>query len=171
MSRARPVTYQMPHSTRAAALVGAPLASFSRRAVALLIDFFTAGFAFLALTVGGGALASRFGLITFEQDVNLRFTFFENWYSVIWLVVYFALSTYFGNGQTLGKRLCRIRVVSIAHERLGFWHALERALGYGASALEGGFGFFQYFLRADRRTVHDRIAETIVIAAPRRKRR
>jgi uncharacterized RDD family membrane protein YckC len=164
-------TYQLPHSTQAAALVGTPLASFSRRAAALLIDFFAAGFAFLAVTVGGGVLASRLGLMTLERDVNLRFTFFENWYSIIWLVGYFALSTYFGNGQTLGKRLCRIRVVSLAHERLGFWHALERALGYGASALEAGFGFFQYFLRDDRRTVHDRIAETIVIAAPRRKKR
>lgn len=40
-----------------------------------------------------------------------------------------------------------------------------------AAALEGGFGFFQYFLRDDRRTVHDRIAETIVIAAPRQQKR
>jgi len=170
MSRSETATYQMPHSTRAATLVGAPLASFPRRAVALGVDFFTAGFAFLLVTVGGGVLASRLGIIALDQDVNLRFTFFENWYSIIWLVLYFALGTYFGKGQTIGKRLCRIRVVSLVHEQLGFWHALERALGYGASALEGGFGFFQYFLRCDRRTVHDRIAETIVIATPRHKR-
>jgi uncharacterized RDD family membrane protein YckC len=40
---------------------------------------------------------------------------------------------------------------------------VERALGYGASFLEFGFGFLQYFIDSNRRTVHDRIAETIVI--------
>jgi len=59
-------------------------------------------------------------------------------------------------------------VVSLVHERLGFWQALERALGYGASALEFGFGFVQYFIHPNRRTLHDRIAETIVVADPRR---
>jgi uncharacterized RDD family membrane protein YckC len=158
----------MPHGTRATALVGAPLASFSRRAVALAIDFFASGLLFLAVTVWGGQLAIWLGLFAPAGDVSIRFGFFDSWDSVVWLVAYFALGTYFGHGQTPGKRLCRIRVVSLAHERLGFWHALERALGYGASTLEGGFGFFQYFLRDDRRTVHDRIAETIVIATPRR---
>ena len=66
-------------------------------------------------------------------------------------------------GQTLGKRLMGIRVVSVVHEKIGFWHSVERALGYGASFLEFGFGFLQYFIDPNRRTVHDRIAETIVI--------
>jgi uncharacterized RDD family membrane protein YckC len=57
----------------------------------------------------------------------------------------------------------RIRVVSTAHEHLSLWSCIERALGYGASALEGGFGFVQYFIHPNRRTVHDRIAETIVV--------
>ena len=50
------------------------------------------------------------------------------------------------------------------HERITLWQSLERGLGYAASALEGGFGFFQYFLHPNHRTVHDRIAETIVLA-------
>ena len=54
-----------------------------------------------------------------------------------------------------------IRVISIVHHRMGLWHSIERALGYGASALE--FGFVQYFIHPNRRTVHDRMAETIVI--------
>ena len=79
------------------------------------------------------------------------------------------LSVYFMRGQTIGKKICHIRIVSLVHERIGLWHSLERALGYGASALEAGFGFFQYFIRPDRRTVHDRIAETIVIDERKRK--
>ena len=61
-----------------------------------------------------------------------------------------------------------IRVMSLAHHRLSLWHSIERSLGYGDSALEFGFGFMQYFLNPNRRTVHDRIGETIVIREPRR---
>jgi hypothetical protein len=45
---------------------------------------------------------------------------------------------------------------------------VERALGYGASALEGGFGFVQYFIHGNHCCVHDRIAETIVVKEPRK---
>jgi uncharacterized RDD family membrane protein YckC len=167
----RPPTFQPPDPARIASLAGIPFASFTRRALALAIDFLVAGAGFLVVTVGGGVLLQRIGLFRPAADVTLRFTFFENWYSVGWLVLYFALSVWLTNGFTVGKRLCRIRVVSLVHERVGLWHALERALGYGASALEAGFGFFQYFLRADRRTVHDRIGETIVVALPPRDRK
>jgi uncharacterized RDD family membrane protein YckC len=67
------------------------------------------------------------------------------------------------NGLTPGKRLLRIRIVSLAHPKITLWQAVERALGYGASMLEGGFGFLQYFIHHNRCCVHDRIAETIVI--------
>ena len=40
---------------------------------------------------------------------------------------------------------------------------MERALGYGASLLEAGSGFFQYLIHPNRQTVHDRIAETVVV--------
>jgi uncharacterized RDD family membrane protein YckC len=87
---------------------------------------------------------------------------FHGW-EIVSLPLYFGLLTYLGRGQTIGKKLLKIRVVSIAHERLSLWHSIERSLGYGASILEGGFGFFQYFIHPNRQTVHDRIAETIVI--------
>jgi hypothetical protein len=54
-------------------------------------------------------------------------------------------------------------VVSLVHERLTLWHCMERTLGYSASSLEGGFGFLQYFKHPNCQTVHDRIAETIVV--------
>ncbi len=155
--------YRPPDDAQVRAIAGRHLASFPRRAAALLIDLSIAAASFIGLTVGFGLLLTRWGLLTLTSDVNLRFTFFENWYSVIWLVLYFTLSLYFLDGRTIGKLVCRIRVVSIVHPDLSFWHCLERALGYGASALEAGFGFFQYFLRPDRRTVHDRIAETVVL--------
>ena len=95
--------------------------------------------------------------------MQVELNFFHNWYSVLYLVLFYGLSVYIGNGKTLGKALLHIRVVSLVHRRMTLWHSFERALGYGASALELGFGFFQYFIHPNRRTVHDRIAETIVV--------
>ena len=78
------------------------------------------------------------------------------------LVIYFSLALYMGNGQTIGKRIMGTRVISLTHSRMTLWQATERALGYGASFLEAGFGFLQYYINANRQCVHDRIAQTIV---------
>jgi uncharacterized RDD family membrane protein YckC len=160
-------TYKPPDDTFAKALTGQPLASFIRRAIALVIDFIVAWLIFLLIVVGLGSLLIRTGLIAPESNVSLQFTFFKNWYSIVWLVLYFTLSIYLSNGRTIGKRICSIRVLSVVDHKISLWHSFERALGYGASVLEAGFGFFQYFIRPDRRTVHDRIAETVVVYQPR----
>jgi uncharacterized RDD family membrane protein YckC len=147
-------------SRRMQELHGLPLASFKSRAGAFAVDFLITVVVCLPILMSGARLLQRLGFV--EEDLHLIFDF-EHWYSIIPLVAYFSLSIYYGNGQTIGKRLMGIRVVSVVHEKIGFWHAVERALGYGASFLEFGFGFVQYFIDPNRRTVHDRIAETIVI--------
>jgi uncharacterized RDD family membrane protein YckC len=88
---------------------------------------------------------------------------FHEWRSLVVVVLYCGLCMFFWNGKTLGKWVARIRVVSLTRERMSLWQAMERALGYGASALEAGFGFVQFFLNRNRQCVHDRIAETIVV--------
>jgi uncharacterized RDD family membrane protein YckC len=170
--------YDAHETERMHELHGAPLASFGRRAAAFLIDltigvvlFMVLGLAIVWATSDGGG---RFQVTTPEtrahqtEMTRVELKFFSNWYSVVWWVLYFGLATYFGKGQTPGKRIMRIRVVSLVHGHLGLWHSIERALGYGASALEFGFGFFQYFIHRNRRTVHDRIAETIVVDVPKK---
>ncbi len=158
--------YEPAHVDRIQKLAGAPLASFRSRAAALVIDFLIAGalflaFSFVAITAIGHIPALREWAD--RSDVHIELNFFHNWYSVVYLVLFYGLSLYWGRGRTLGKRLLRIRVVSLNHEHLSLWHCVERALGYGASTLELGFGFLQYFIHPNRQTVHDRIAETIVI--------
>jgi len=78
-------------------------------------------------------------------------------------ILYFGVLLWKGKGRTPGKRIMRIRVVSLVHRHLSFWHCVERALGYGAAALEGGFGFVQFFIHPYRRCAQDRLAETIVV--------
>ena len=152
-----------------AELEGVPLASFSTRAIAFGIDMLLAIASFVVIYLTAVFLCIKLGWIS--GDVHIVFDPFhiggsheDAWKSVIYYLVFIALSNYIGNGATLGKRWMKIRAVSLVHDRLSLWQSTERALGYGASALEGFFGFFQYFIHPNRRTVHDRIAETIVVS-------
>jgi uncharacterized RDD family membrane protein YckC len=155
-------TYEPQELPRLDQLKGTPLASFTARAAAFALDFLIAFIVFTVLLIYGAKLLAYFKMI--DPDLNLTLKFdFTNWYSLIFLVLYFGLFTYWGKGQTPGKRVMKIRVVSLAHAHISLWHSIERALGYGASALELGFGFLQYFIHPNKQTVHDRIAETIVI--------
>ncbi|HEX4008294.1 MAG TPA: RDD family protein [Acidobacteriaceae bacterium] len=152
-----------------AELEGAPLASFLSRAVAFFIDMAIASMSFVVPAVLGAMIFVKMGWI--GHNVHITFDPFhhEHWESVIWFVVFIAASNYIGNGATIGKKAMGIRAVSLVHHRLSLWHSVERALGYGASALEAFFGFFQYFLDPNRQTVHDRIAKTIVVSERKRK--
>jgi uncharacterized RDD family membrane protein YckC len=155
------VKFESHETERILALQGSELASFFRRAVAFLIDLvFAAGlFAVIASLVA--PLLSYLGWIS--GDAEITFALNKNWYSIVWTVLYYGLATYLGNGKTPGKWILGIRIVSLTHKRMSFFHCIERALGYGYSLLEFFFGFIQYFIYPNRRTLHDRVAETIVI--------
>ena len=165
-----------PHETaRAESLAGMPLAAFGRRLAAYLID--------IVLVFGtykpamDGLHYLLFNVLGMREELyhsahvhaEFRFDLLTDVAWVLWLVLYFGIWVWQSNGQTLGKWLLRIRVVSLTHQRITFWQSAERALGYGASTLEAGFGFLQYFLYPNHRCLHDRIAETIVIAEPAKK--
>jgi len=139
-------------------LEGMPLASFSRRLAAFMIDFGIIVI-FLALLSLPAAIRAARKTNVFAMNLDP----FHGW-ELLTLPLYFGLSCYWGRGRTIGKKLLQIRVVSLAHERLSLWHSIERSLGYGASMLEFGFGFLQYYIHPNCQTVHDRIAETIVIS-------
>ncbi|MFN7941525.1 MAG: RDD family protein [Thermoanaerobaculia bacterium] len=146
---------------RAREIEGVRLAGFIRRAVAWWLDLLV-----VALVVTALGLPSALQNRGPHGTVIVPFDPFHNAIGALLFVLYFGLGTYLGRGQTLGKRLLRIRVVSLTRDRLSLWQSLERALGYAASALEAGFGFLQYFTHPNRQTVHDRIAETVVVAEP-----
>jgi uncharacterized RDD family membrane protein YckC len=177
-SRGNP-TFDPHRSARAGALSGIPLATFRHRAIAMLIDVVLVASVWLPAKMGLQYLIqqklqiheeiyhSTNGHTTTDVKFDLERTL--ELASTVWLVVYFGFFIRVTNGLTPGKRLMRIRVVSLEHERISSWQAIERALGYGASALEGGFGFIQYFLYKNHTCVHDRIAETIVVKDVKRQ--
>jgi len=157
-------TFRPQGSSLQERLAGTPLASFRRRAAALVIDGLLLGLLLLALGVafrGRAMITSADADISFEVGGILVFAT---------TILYFGVSTWLGRGRTVGKRICRIRVVSLVHEHLSLWHCIERSLGYSASSLEAGFGFLQYFKHVNAQTVHDRIAETIVVSEPNKQK-
>lgn len=157
--------FSAPHVHPGLLAEGTPLAPFWRRALALLVDL---GILFLAwlplallvalvLSRGAAGPSPRPDIVLAANAGPGRWVFLPLAFG------YFILGTWAGNGRTLGKRLLKIRVVPLEHPHLTFWASLERTLGYFASMLEGGFGFLQFFIHPNRQTVHDRIAETVVI--------
>ena len=165
-------------------LEGLELADFPSRFFAFLTDLVV----LVLILYVSGSILDYFGLIDFGLKIGISSDSATNglpkinngtqidvpeylkiMFKLLIPVMYFGLITCFTNGYTFGKRIFRIRIVSTNHKRLTLWHSIERSLGYYASSLEFGFGFLQYFIDYNRRTVHDRIAETIVIKVKLRK--
>lgn len=80
-----------------------------------------------------------------------------------WAALYMTVFLSWWNGQTVGKRLMRIRVVRLDGEPITWWTAFERAGGYAAGLATGLLGFAQVWWDANRQAIHDRIVGTVVI--------
>jgi uncharacterized RDD family membrane protein YckC len=148
------------HGLRLRAVEGLPLATFRARALAFVVDGLVLLAVLVAVRLAPALIEGRggAGTIVFVFDA-------ERVWDLLAILAYFGVITWATGGQTPGKRALGIRVVTLTHDRLTLWQSIERALGYIASTLEFGFGFLQYFLHPNRQTVHDRIAETIVVEA------
>ena len=144
---------------------GTPLATFGQRAGAMLVDVLAIFLVWIPLAMLVGFLISKgvLGHAPQGEVVMAANAGPGRWVFLPVGLLYFTLGTWLGHGRTLGKWLFKIRVASLEHRNLTLWICLERTLGYFASMLEFGFGFIQFFLHPNRQTVHDRIAETVVI--------
>lgn len=83
---------------------------------------------------------------------------------------YMFISYWLAGGQTLGKKLTNLRVVSIHNStgqpvpaELSAWQACLRTLGLHINNLLLGAGFLLAIFRKDRRALHDLIAKTRVV--------
>ncbi|MCG8374775.1 MAG: RDD family protein, partial [Balneolales bacterium] len=83
--------------------------------------------------------------------------------SLGWVGIYFVASIAFFRGQTLGKRLLKIRVIRLNNKPISIFFSFERFGGYAAGIATGLLGFFQIFWDVNRQGIHDKIAGTVVI--------
>lgn len=157
--------YDPHHIERLKALQGKPLAAFWQRAIAFGIDCFIALLltliSLIILRVSEGRLKVSWTYI--EGDLMFDSEFMSVLFELIAPVIYFGLSVYFSQGKTIGKWIVGIRIVPTTHDRISLLHSIERAMAYATSILEFGFGFANFFMNHNRRTLGDKVGETIVI--------
>jgi uncharacterized RDD family membrane protein YckC len=67
------------------------------------------------------------------------------------------------NGQTIGKMIAGVRVVSDEGERVDVGRAVLRAIGCLVSLLTAGIGYLPAFFSTDARALQDRFARTRVV--------
>ena len=158
--KSRNKNFHVSHLDHLHSLKGIPLASFKSRGIAFILDVSVILVIVVLVGLPGAISDYRQGI---TESVVLTFNPFHNLKGIITLALYFGSLTYFWRGQTLGKRLLSIRVLSLKSDKLTIWQSIERSLGYGTSALEAGFGFFQAAWSENSQATHDRLAETVVV--------
>jgi uncharacterized RDD family membrane protein YckC len=80
-----------------------------------------------------------------------------------WAALYFSVFTAWANGQTIGKKICSVKVVRLDGKTPTLWESFERYGGYGAGFATGLLGFLQMFWDPNRQGIHDKISETLVL--------
>jgi uncharacterized RDD family membrane protein YckC len=80
-----------------------------------------------------------------------------------WALAYFTLLPAWWNGQTVGKRLFKLRVVELTGKPMTVMRCLKRYGGYAAGMATGLFGFAQVFWDSNRQAIQDKTAHTVVI--------
>ena len=131
-------------------------ASFALRFGAFLID--------RILLVFAGAILTPifFGRVQRPRD-GWYFAPRQALFGIVLEVLYFTLTEGSAAGQTLGKRLLRIRVVEFATgERIDYRRALARSIGKILSGIPFGLGYFWMLWDRDGQTWHDKLAYTTV---------
>ena len=102
---------------------------------------------------------------------------FNQWLEAVgatlgWGIVYFSRLPAWWGGQTVGKKIVRIRVLELTGKPMTVMRCLKRYGGYGgyaAGMATGGLGFAQMLWDPNRQTLQDKAAHTAVVdlRAPR----
>lgn len=84
-----------------------------------------------------------------------------------WAGVYFTLGTVLLRGRSVGKLVCRTRVVRLDGRPLSAMDAFARNGGYAAGLATGLLGFARLLWDPNRQAIQDRIAGTVVVSTRR----
>lgn len=98
---------------------------------------------------------------------------FGIWNRLVGVLTLFLAAFTFGprllRGWTPGKWLLGLRVVRTDGKPLRLWDCFSRAGGYLGSLGMGGLGFLEAAWDANAQAAHDKLADTLVVRAPRFK--
>jgi uncharacterized RDD family membrane protein YckC len=145
----------------------ARLAGFATRGLALLIDCALLDVAVLTL---GAALAWVTTVLGLDIDASTPVAL--GLAGTGWLVLLSCYLTAFWwlAGQTPGMRFMGIRVTDGHGATPGLTRSLRRLAGFYLCTLTLGAGFLLVLVDDRRRGLHDRLARTLVVHTPRRRR-
>jgi uncharacterized RDD family membrane protein YckC len=96
-----------------------------------------------------------------DEAATLSIGFKPFYLGVLWL--YYTLLESGAHQATIGKRLLRIEVTTLAGGRVGFWRALGRQLGKIVSTVILGIGFIIAAFTARKQALHDLFARCLVV--------
>ncbi len=142
------------------------IAGFWRRVFAYTTDLIIIQALYVILLVIG-YIAVSFGIkdtntfFSFDLVIRLAISFFLIYFPLF--IVYFTTFCFMG-GQTPGKMIFRIKVVSRDGCDITLGSSIVRSLGYFASSLFFGMGFLIALLNRRRRTLHDLLSGSYVIS-------
>lgn len=143
-----------------------PRAGFVDRAWAFLLD---AGFVFVITCISGVLGVLLVGRE--ESPINALSVFLVDFKVVFWLGLLLGLAysvfALWSFNQTLGKCVLSLRVIKLAPRPLRFDEALVREFGLFFSVLPFGLGLLWPLFDNKGRTLHDHLAGTLVVKAPR----
>jgi uncharacterized RDD family membrane protein YckC len=150
-------------------------AGFWRRVFAAVFDGFlvaTVAVVLLLEMIAAVSLADRCGWISLDalavdEQILLWIPLALTWAfvsAIIFPMAYFILCEG-GFGQTLGKRLFGIVVVSAAGQPIGYGRAFARLLTLPYSLVPGGLGILWAALPPAKRAWHDYISATKIVSA------
>ena len=101
--------------------------------------------------------------VPFQWQTTLRKWWDSTGVGFGWAIVYFSLIPAWLNGQSLGKKLLGLRVVDLTGKPLTVRTCFSRYGGYAAGMATGMFGFAQILWDANRQSIQDKVAHTVVL--------
>ena len=150
------------NETAVAAVDEVPYIGFVTRTIAFAID---AGVINLVAVLVGVVVTLVFSVLPTSQDLQKVIVAVGGVVYVLWIIGYFA-TFWATTGQTPGNRIMQSRVVHVDGSRIKPRQALKREIGVVLS-IPLLWGFIPILVTDRRRGVHDWMAGTIVVAAPR----
>ena len=120
------------------------------------------------MTLCVGVLAAWLGLQVAGYDapsyslINTLLLPFGLLSPIVSLAYFIGFASY--RGQTPGKSIMRIKIVSMTGENVTLSTIVVRTLGYILSGLLFGLGFLMVLVTKRRRSLHDLLADTYVVA-------